>query len=45
LEFNLVEIKRITKGQYRDKAGMANWRRKTEEEKQVVEPGSDDEKE
>lgn len=45
LEFNLVEVKRITKGQYRDKAGVANWRRKTEDEKQVVEPGSDDEKE
>lgn len=45
LEFNLLEVKRITKGQYRDKAGVANWRRKNEEEKQVAEPGSDDEKE
>lgn len=46
LEFNLLEVKMIGKrGVMKGKMGIANWRRKTDDEKRVVEPGSDDEKE
>ena len=48
LEFNLLEVKKISTRkaiEYKGKMCIENWRRQTEEEKQVVEPGSDDEKE
>jgi P4 family phage/plasmid primase-like protien len=46
LEFNLLEVKMICKrGAMKSKMGVANWRRKTGEEKEEREPGSDDEKE
>ena len=46
LEFNLVEVKKISKGANKAKMGLANWRRKTAEEiADVKEPGSDDDQE
>ena len=46
LEFNLLEVKMIGKrGPMKGKMGVANWRRKTDEEKHAEEHGSDDEKE
>lgn len=39
LEFNDIEIKKLSKGGDKAKMGIINWKRK-----QIVEPGSDDEK-
>ena len=45
LEFNLLEVKKIKRGAMKDKMGVANWRRKTQEEMAEKEPGSDDDHE